>query len=123
MKRADGWASRPYRSVNEAILIREAAVFEGDAFGGEEVEFFGEGGAGAAALEAAGGQIGGDDAVAGDCGGEGIGAQGLADGAGGVATEAASERGVGDDLAGGDFAEGGVDFGGEGGGPGGRFKI
>ncbi len=42
----------------------------------------GEGGAGFFALEAADGQIGRDDAVAGDLRGEGVGAKGLADGAG-----------------------------------------
>jgi hypothetical protein len=57
-------------------------VFEAHAFGREEVEFFGEGGAGAVALESAGGEVGGDDAVAGDLGREGVGAEGLADGAG-----------------------------------------
>jgi hypothetical protein len=74
-------------------------------------------------LEAPGGEIGGDDAVAGDVRCEGIGAEGLADGARGAAMDAASEGGVGDDLAGGDFTEGGVDFGGERGGTGGGFKI
>jgi len=118
---ADGWASRPYRSRDEASGVGEVAFGEGDAFGGEELEFFGEGGAGLMALEAAGGEVGGDDAVAGDLGGEGVGAEGLADGARGAAVDAAGEGGVGDDFARGDLAEGGVDFGGE--GRDGRFEI
>ena len=62
--------------------VGETTVFEDDALGGEQAELFGEGGAGFFALEAADGQIGRDDAVAGDLRGEGVGAEGLADGAG-----------------------------------------
>ena len=61
--------------------VGEAVVFEGDAFSGEKAEFFGECRAGGAALEAAGGEVRGDDAMAGDLWGEGVGAEGLADGA------------------------------------------
>ena len=68
--------------MNEARAVGEAAVLEEDAFRGEEAEFSGQGGAGLVALESAGGKVRGDDAVAGDFGGEGIGAEGLADGAG-----------------------------------------
>ena len=53
--------------------------------------------------------------MAGDFGGEGVGAQGLADGARGVAANAVSEGRVGGHFAEGNFAQGGVDFGGEGG--------
>ena len=95
--------------------VGEAVVLEVDAFGGEEAEFFGEGGAGYFALEAAGGEVGGDDAVAGDFRGERVGAEGLADGAGGAAAQAEGQRGVGDDAAGWDFAYGGIDAEGEGG--------
>lgn len=109
--------------MDQAFGIGEAAVFEGDAFLGEESEFFAEGGAGAASLESAGGEVGGDDPVAGDSGGEGVGAEGLADGARGAAADTASERGVGDDFAGRNTAEGAVDFVGERGGAGGRFQI
>ena len=83
---------------------------EADAFGGEEAEFFGEGGAGFSSLEAAGGEVGGDNAVAGDFGGEGVGAEGLADRAWGTTPDAAGKSGVGDNAAGRDFAESGVDF-------------
>jgi hypothetical protein len=62
--------------------VGEVVVLEVDTFGGEEAQLFGEGGAGLFALEAAGSEVGGDDAVAGDFGGEGVGAEGLADGAG-----------------------------------------
>ena len=72
-------------------------------------------------MESARGEVGGDDAVAGNLGGAGIGAEGLADSAWRMTADAASERGVGDDFAGGDAAEGIVDFGREGGGPGGGF--
>ena len=60
--------------------VGEAVVFEGDAFGGEEAEFFGQCRAGGAALEAGGGEVRGDDAMAGDLWGEGVGAEGLPDG-------------------------------------------
>jgi hypothetical protein len=98
-------------------------VGECDTLGTEEAEFLGEGGAVGSPLEAAGREIGSDDAVAGDLGGEGVGAEGLADGAGRAATDATGEGGVGDDAASGDLAEGGVDFAGEGGGPAGVFQI
>jgi hypothetical protein len=105
-----------------ALWVGEVTAFEDDAFGGEEVEFFGELGAAGLAAIAAWGEVRGDDAVARDCGGEGVGAEGLADGAGGVATDAAGEGGVGDDAAGRDFLERRVDFGGEGGGGVYRFQ-
>ena len=96
---------------------------ECDALGTEEAEFFGEGGAVGSPLEAAGREIGSDDAVAGDFGGKGVGAEGLADGSGRPAMDATSEGGVGDDSTGRDAAERGVDFVGEGGGPVGVVQI
>ena len=96
---------------------------EVDTFGGEEAELFDEGGAGFSALEAAGSEVGGDDAVAGDFGREGVGAEGLADGAGGAAADAAGEGGVGDDAARGDFLERCVDFGREETGGGGVYSF
>ena len=89
-------------------------VVEVNAFSGEEAEFAGKGGAGCFALEAADGQIGRDDAVAGDLGGEGIGAEGLADGSWRAAADDSPESGVGDDAARRDFAQRGVNLGGEG---------
>ena len=70
------------KSADSAFWFGQAVVFEADALGGEQAELFGEGGAGFFALEAADGQIGRDDAVAGDLRGEGVGAEGLANGAG-----------------------------------------
>jgi len=99
----------------DAGEVGEAVVFKVDSFVGEEAEFSGQGGAGGFALEATRGEVGRDDAVAGDLGSERIGAEGLADGAGGAATETAGQSGVGDDSAGCDFAHGGIDAEGEGG--------
>ena len=115
-------ATKLGRLADGAGGVGEVVVLEVDAFGGEEAELFGEGGAGFFALEAAGREVGGDDAVAGDFGGEGVGAEGLADGAGRAAADAAGEGGVGDDAAGRDFLERGVNFGGEGGGGVYRFQ-
>ena len=72
------------------------------------------GGPRAEAFEAADGQIGRDDAVAGDLGGEGIGAEGLADGSRRAAADHSPESGGGDDAARRDFAQCGVNLGGEG---------
>jgi len=75
-------ATKLGRLAEGALGVGETAIFEDDALGGEEAEFFGECLARGMAFEAADGQIGRDDAVAGDLRGEGVGAEGLADGAG-----------------------------------------
>jgi len=112
-----GAHGRVLRSTEESGGIGEVPVPEMNALGGEEAELFGEGGAGLMAAEAAGGEVRGNDAVAGYGRGERVGAEGLADGAGGPAAYAATERGVGYDFARGDLPQGGVDFDGEGAGP------
>lgn len=99
--------------MDGALGVGEAVVLEDHSFGGEELQLAGESGATGLAGVAAGREVGGDDAVAGDFGGEGVGAEGLADGAGGAATDAAGQGGVGDDATGRDFFKRGVDFGGE----------
>ncbi len=66
--------------MDNSFGVSEAVVLKMNAFGGEKAEFFGECGAGGAALEAAGGEVRGDDAMAGDLWGEGVGAEGLPDG-------------------------------------------
>ncbi len=96
--------------------VGETAVFEDNAFGGEEVEFFGQGRARGVADEAADGQIRCDDPMTGDFRRKRVGAQGLADGPWRAATDAARESGVGDDSARRDFAKRGVNTSGEGGG-------
>ena len=75
-------ATKLGRLAEGAGGVGETTVLKDDAFGGEEAEFFGECSARGMALEAADGQIGRDDAVAGDLRGEGVGAEGLANGAG-----------------------------------------
>ncbi len=102
--------------LDGAFGVGETAVFEGNAFGGEEAEFFGQGRARGAAGEAADGQIRCDDPMAGDFRRKRIGAQGLADGPWGAAADAARESSVSDDSARRDFAERGVNTLGEGGG-------
>lgn len=67
------------RLADGTIGIGQAAIFEDNALGGEEAELSGEGGAGFSALEAAGREVGGDDAVAGDLRREGVGAAGWAE--------------------------------------------
>jgi len=89
-------------------------VVEVNAFSGEEAEFAGKGGAGCFALEAARGEVRGDDAVAGDLGCEGIGAQGLADSPRRAAADAAPQSCIRDDAARRDFSQCGVNLGGEG---------
>jgi hypothetical protein len=111
------------RLTERALGVGETTVFEDDAFGGEEAEFFGECSARGMALEAADGQIGRDDAVAGDLRGEGVGAEGLSDGAGRGAADPATEGGISDNAAGRDFFQRRVDFGGEGGGGEGVFSF
>ena len=87
-----------------ALGISEAIVLEVNAFGGEEAEFFGEGRAGRGAVEAAGREVAGNDAVARNSRGVGVGAKGLADGPRGAAADAACQGGVGDDATGRDFS-------------------
>jgi hypothetical protein len=93
----------------------KAVVLEGDPFGGEQAEFFSQSRACGAAKKSAGREIRGDDPVAGDFGGKGIGAEGLTDGAGRAAADAATQGSVGDDAAGRNFSQRGVDAEGEGG--------
>jgi len=97
-----------------AFDVGKVTVVEANAFSGEEAEFAGKGRAGCFALEAARGEVGRDDAVAGDLGGEGIGAEGLADGSWRAAADDSPESGVGDDAARRDFAQRGVNLSGEG---------
>ena len=101
-----------------AFGVGETTVFEDNAFGGEEAEFLGECPTRGVAFEAADGQIGRDDAVAGDLGCEGIGAQGLADGPRRAAADAAPQSCIRDDAARRDFSQCGVNLSGEGGGDG-----
>ena len=101
-------------SADGAFGVGKVTVVEVNAFSGEEAEFLRQGGPRAAAFEAADGQIGRDDAVAGDLGGEGIGAEGLADGSWRAAADDSPESGVGDDAARRDFAQRGVNLGCEG---------
>ncbi len=102
-------------SAQQARGVGEAAFAEGDAFGGEEAEFARQSRAAAPALESTGSEVRGYDAVAGDAGGEGVGAKGLTDGARGFAPDETPEGGVGDDAACGDFCQGVIDAASEGG--------
>ena len=80
-------ATKLGRLAEGAPGVGETTVFEDDALGGEEAEFLGQRLARGMAFEAAEGQIGRDDAVAGDLRRQRVGAEGLSDGPGGGGEE------------------------------------
>ena len=98
-------ATKLGRLADGAGGVKETAVFEDNAFGGEEAEFFGQGRARGVAEESAWREVAGDHAVAWDFWRKRVGAQGLADGARRAAADAAPESGVGDHFPAWDFAE------------------
>jgi hypothetical protein len=83
---------------------------EVNAFFFQELNFLLDGAVADLALVAAEFEIGADDAVAGNLGGEGVAFEGLADGLGGAATEMLGEELVGGDFTGRYFFEGAVNF-------------
>ena len=98
-------ATKLGRLEDGAFEVRETTVFEDHAFGGEEVEFFGQGRARGVAGESARREVAGDNAVAWDFRRKRVSAQGLADGARRAAADAAPESCVGNHFPARDFAE------------------